>query len=180
MTMAKGGFTVDDNQFQMMVKNLAGDQIKKSYRTGLRKAAQILKKDNDRSYESETGLHTRKKLTMDDGRTIKRSEAGVARIRTYFKKGQMPYAIISIEKDFMMRWFELGTKRRKTKGRKVVGMYQKGNRRYKRRIGRGRYTGSIKPMRIFRKAQDRTESKVIENIKNMIKREIYKAYKKAI
>lgn len=178
--MAKGGFTVDDRQFQEMVKSLTGDQIKKSYRTGLRKAAQILKKENDRSYELETGLHTRKKLTSEDGRTVKRSEAGVARIRTYARKGKMPFVIISIENDYMMRWFERGTKRRKTKGWKVVGMYQKGNRRYKQRIGRGRYTGFIKPMRIFRKAQDRTESKVIENIKNMIKREIYKAYKKAV
>lgn len=178
--MAKGGFTVDDSQFRMMMRNLTGDQIKRSYRAGLRKAAQILKKENDRSYESETGLHTRKELTSEDGRTVKRSDAGVARIRTYFRKGQMPYAIISIEKDYMMRWFERGTKRRNTRGRKVVGMYRKGNRRYKIRVGKGRYTGVIEPMRIFQRSQNITESKVIASIKNMIKQEIAKAYKRAI
>ena len=180
--MAKGGFTVDDRQFQEMVKSLTGTQIKRAYRRAIKKSADILKRETDRQFAERTHLNTRKPQTISKNKkAVKKTNFGTATVRIYMKGNQIPSAKVHIMSDYMMKWFELGTKERKTKGRKVIGIFQfrTGGRRYKLRIGKGRRTGKIEPMYLFRKAQNATESEIFKNMRDLTKKEILTTYRRA-
>lgn len=58
---------------------------------------------------------------------------------------------VHIMGDYMMKWFELGTKERKTKSRKIVGSYRKGMRKFLTRAGKGRNTGKIDALYLFKR-----------------------------
>ena len=93
----------------------------------------------------------------------------------------MPHAKVHIMGDYMMKWFEMGTKERKTKGWKIIGQYKRrkdGKRRYNWRIGKGRRTGRIKPEHLFDRAQKSTESAIYQSMKEGLKQEIMKTYKR--
>lgn len=181
--MAKGGgFTVDDSQFMQLARSLTGPQIKRAYRRQLKKSAEMLKKETDRLFAENTHLSYRKiDITDRKGRILKKASAGRATVRIYVGKKDMPHAKVHIMGDYMMKWFEMGTKERKTKGWKIIGQYKKndnGAKWYNWRIGKGRRTGRIKPEHLFDRAQKATESAIFQSMKEGVKQEIMKTYKR--
>ena len=172
--MAKGGgFTVDDSQFMQLARSLTGPQIKRAYRRQLKKSAEMLKKETDRLFAENTHLSKRHiEVVNRKGKVIKGVEAGKATVRIYVGKKDMPHAKVHIMGDYMMKWFEMGTKERKTKGWKIIGQYKR------RKDGKSRRTGRIKPEHLFDRAQKSTESAIYQSMKEGLKQEIMKTYKR--
>ena len=71
-----------------------------------------------------------------------------------------------------MKWFELGTKERKTKSRKIVGSYRKGMRKFLTRAGKGRNTGKIDALYLFQKAQRYSQKKVFDEMEKRLIRSL--------
>ena len=76
-------------------------------------------------------------------------------------------ATVSIMGDHRMKWFELGTRNRYTKGRKIVG-YAKGRKLRLEREGKGHFTGSIVGKYFFRAARQSGNGAVNDAIKQSI------------
>ena len=166
-----------------MVKSLTSTQMNRAYRRALKKSAEILKRETDRLFADNTHLNKRKiEVTTRSGKLVKKADAGVATVRVYVGKKYKPYAKVDIMGDYMMKWFELGTKERKTKGWKILGQYKRrddGKRWYNWRMGRGRRTGRIKPLYLFLRAQNMTEAEIFNAMENMTKKEILTTYRRA-
>ena len=81
-------------------------------------------------------------------------------------------ATVHILGDFRAKFFEMGTRRRTTKGRKITGEYRKGNRTYLSRIGKPANRGIITERRYFRKAQDSEGSKILGEMRERMERKI--------
>jgi hypothetical protein len=107
-----------------------------------------------------------------------------------------PYAKVHIMGDFRLKFFELGTKERKTKGRitsLMISNYGRdANKRKKSSVrkgikarlfrdgytGRGHDTGRIKPTHFFRTAQQLTERRIFDNMEKEMTKQILRIAKR--
>ena len=82
-------------------------------------------------------------------------------------------AKVSIMGDHRMKWFEMGTQDRYTKGRKIVG-YSGTKRNKLQRVGKGHWTGRIEGRNFFRKARSSSETAIddaiIQSINNALEK----------
>lgn len=177
----KSGFYVDDKVVVEALRSLNGKEMKSAARSAVRKSANILKKETDRLFANNTKLTKRDiMVTTRKGKVIRKAP-GKAMVKIYQDKvTKTPSAKVHILQDYMMKWFEMGTKERRTKGRKIIGEYRKreGGRWYRWRMGKGRRTGKIEPRRLFRKAQSLTERQVFNSIETNLSQAIKKIWNK--
>lgn len=159
------GMNFDYKPFTVMASNLTGAEIKKAKLRTVRYSANILKKETDSKYRF---LKKRKEKDKLRGGKIRKGQA-VVKVDTH-----TGIAKIHIMGDYMMKWFELGTKPRRTRGRKIIGYYslRAGGRKYLLRKGKGRDTGQIEPKYYFRSAQNTTERQIFSEMKARMEAEI--------
>lgn len=166
----------DDREVMMMFKRLTGPELKKAELAALRSSANILKKRTDLNFkDTKIGLSIRRKekITRKNGKKINR----IRRIATVKVLKKESAAIVHIMSDYRVKWFEKGTKERRTKGyryRIASNIYRKGNRRYYKKEGAARRTGSIDPRWFFRDAQNQTERQIFDNLDKEISKAIIK------
>lgn len=167
-----GGISFNYKAFAVMASNLTGDEIKKAKLRTVRYSANILKKETDSKY-----LFLRKRKEKPQSQKKRTFRKGQAVVKVDTRTG---IAKIHIMGDYMMKWFELGTKERKTKGRKIIGYYtlRAGGRKYLLRKGKGRRSGSINPHYYFRSAQNATEQRIFSEMKTRMTEEIHKIAKR--
>lgn len=93
-------------------------------------------------------------------------------------KGEKAYleVRVSIMKDFRMKFFETGTKMRKTKGHKITGSYFKGKRKYLEREGEPGNRGQIKALHFFRDARSSAGGQVEAAMRNSIDKSLRKIW----
>lgn len=161
-----GGMSFDYKPFAVLASNLTGAQMKKAKLRTVRYSANILKKETDSKYRF---LKRRKEKAKPQEKKKFRKGQAVVKVDT-----RTGIAKIHIMGDYMMKWFELGTKERRTKGRKIIGEYHlsAGGRKYLLRKGKGRRTGSIEPRYYFRSAQNATESRIFSEMTARMEAEI--------
>ena len=84
--------------------------------------------------------------------------------------------------DFRLKFFEMGTKDRYTKGHKITGSYwSRGagrGRKYLVRVGKGGYRGAIDSSRFFAKSKSETESLIFDQMDSRISRNVIKVNEK--
>lgn len=173
--MNRTGVTFDGRQFDAMVKNLTGPEMKKAIIGTLRSGANILKRETERQFHSRVNINgLRINYTNKKGKEVTKWK----RLATVSIDKKEPSAKVHIMADFRTKFFERGTKNRKTKGHKITGYYWRGKRKYARRTGKGGDRGRITAGWHFRKAQQLTERKIFENFDRQMSREIIKISKK--
>lgn len=173
--MSRTEVAFDSRQFDAMVKNLTGREMKKAIIGTLRSGANILKRETERQFHSRVNINgLRINYTNKKGKEVTKWK----RLATVSIDKKEPSAKVHIMADFRTKFFEMGTKNRKTKGHKITGYYWRGKRKYARRTGKGGDRGRITAGWHFRKAQQLTERKIFENFDRQMSREIIKISKK--
>ncbi len=177
----KSGFFVDDKVVMAALDALSGKEMKSATKSALRKSANILKRETDKLFAQNTNLTKRNiMVTTRKGKVIRKAP-GKAMVKIYQDKAtKMQSAKVHILQDYMMKWFEMGTKERRTKGRKVIGEYRKreGGRWYRWRMGKGHRTGRINAGRYFERAQKNTERRVFDSIDSNLSQAIIRIWNK--
>ncbi len=167
----------DSRQFDAMMESLTGPELKKAALRTLRSSANILKKETERQFRSKVNINgIRIKYKNKKGKEVTKWK----RIATVKVDPKELSAKVHILADFRAKFFEMGTKERRTKGHKVTGRYRlrPGGRVYKRRKGKGGARGRITAGWHFRKAQQLTEGPIFENIDKLMSKELIRISKK--
>ena len=139
--------TIDSHEIDKLLETLNDDEYKRKILYDAVKAgAKVLQQNTKKLFRQRMGAsasHVSKWLRKPfvEGITM---------------KGYKDYveASVIILKDFRMKFFEMGTKERTTKGRKILGYAENG--RNLKREGKGHSTGRIKPLYFFRDARQDT------------------------
>lgn len=169
---------VDSYQVDQMFKALNSRDRKKAERSALISSANILKRETIKEYTSKTNLRAFSIKTRN-----KRGKE-VAKKRDLAKVGwdkNDSAAKVHIMSHYMVKWFEMGTKPRRTKGYRITGYdYSKrvGRSWYRTRKGKGSYRGRIYPLGLFGKVRDRMERKIFDNMSNRLYTSIMRIAKK--
>lgn len=175
--MNKTSVQFDSSQFDAMVKGLTGPEVKKAMIGALKSGANILKKETEKQFRSKVAIgDARVSRVNKKGKEIARWK----RLATVKVDKKTPSAKVHIMSDFRAKFFEMGTKGRKTKGHKISGYYRlrSGGRQYRARTGKGGYRGRINAGRFFLKAQRLTERKIFSNMDSVMGRLIIKIAKR--
>ncbi|MDR1882995.1 MAG: hypothetical protein LBR26_09495 [Prevotella sp.] len=177
--MSKTEVAVDTAQVKRLLSALGGKETKQAAIGTLRKSAKILQDETERQFKS--------KVNIDGVRVAYKSKSGKEkkkwkRVATVKINNKELSAKVHIMSDYRAKWFELGTRKRVTKGHKVTGYYTLrpggGARRYKSRTGKGGNRGRIKAWHLFQKAQQLTERLIFDNMEKEMSKQIQRIAKK--
>ena len=155
-----GNVKIDTSQVDRLLNALDDEDNKRDILfNAVKDGAKVLQQQAKQSFRREIGnaaTHYSKYIRkpFEDGITLKGDKA-------YCE------AIVSIMSDFRMKFFETGTKQRKTKGRKIVGYANERQTRLKRE-GKGHDTGAITATYFFRNARTQSETAINEAMKQSI------------
>lgn len=163
--------TVDISEFNRLAARLTGEEMDKAVVSAVRSGGQIIRRKTIRNFA--TGTAFKAFNVYKRGGSSKRLP--LVRL-TVNKRGKS--ATVDILGDFRAKFFELGTKSRYTKGRRITGLRRRGRRIYLTRKGKPGYRGVISERRYFRKAQDSEESRVLGDMQNRVMKAVIKIGKK--
>lgn len=167
--MAAGQMVVEKDEITLMLKRLSSKELRKAELSTLRKSANILARETTKRFKENINIDNRRVSTINKkGKTVTK----IRRIATVKVHRREMAAKVNILSDFRLKFFEMGTKERHTKGRKIVGEHIKKGRKYLLRKGKGRRTGRIKAGWYFRSAQQDTERQIFDNMDNLLSKEI--------
>lgn len=161
----------DGSQFDAMVKRLTGVEIKKAITRTLIKGAKILRDETEKRFKEKININGIKtKSTNKKGKETTKWKR-LATIKVEKKDSSVKVHIMA---DYRAKFFEMGTKKRTTKGHKIVGGYRLslGGRLYRKRKGKGANRGSIDAGHYFRTAQHLTERRIFDGIDKNLSKEI--------
>lgn len=144
---------IDSAQVDNLLDKLMDDELKRNILfKAVKEGAKVLQDNTKKSFRSVMGAAASKPNSWNgkafsDGITLKADKA-------YCE------AVVSIMGDYRLKFFEKGTKQRRTKGRKIVGYASNG--RNLKREGKGHYTGAIKAKYFFKDARNQSETAIDE------------------
>lgn len=166
--------TIDTSQVERLFAGLRGKDQRKAMIDTLRSSGKILQKATEIEFKSKINISGLRINYVKNGKA-KRKWLRVATLKIDTKE---PSAKVHIMADFRAKFFEMGTKKRRTKGNKITGSYWQGKRKYLKRTGQGGNRGSITAGHYFAKAQRNTEREIFGNMANEMTRAIIKIAKK--
>lgn len=169
---------VDDKKVLAMFGEFNETNRKRVFRSTLQQSASILvrqTKKNLRTIETNGGRLRVNTPNRWDG---KKMEQGI--------KSVMARDVRSVKVhllgDFRLKFFEMGTKDRYTKGHRITGSYwSRGagrGRKYLVRVGKGGYRGAIESSRFFAKSKTETESRIFREMDDRFSRNIIRVNEK--
>lgn len=162
--MERAGVDININKFIDLTARLTGKEMDVAKKAAVRQGANYLRRVTNKAYATWTRLPMRKHGVSG----VKKPGEAVMK-----EDKENPGVFkVHIMGDYMMKWFELGTKERKTKSRKIVGSYRKGMRKFLTRAGKGRNTGKIDALYLFQKAQRYSQKKVFDEMEKRLIRSL--------
>lgn len=169
--MSNAGLEIDMQYMIHKLDSLNDKEMKKVRRRALVTSMGVLKRRTDQLYSTQTNLSRRKT------KLPKRSKPGKSKVTYDWKKGSAKVHILS---DFMMGWFEIGVGKKASKDRYTKGRKKSSTpSRYKINPKKGgRRTGVIMPMLLFKKAQEDSERKILEDLDGRISKAIEYVWKR--
>lgn len=173
---------LDDREVRAFLEALYGKEAPRLYQVQLKKSARILQKKTIQNFRKEYNYSGawKQEIKRRSGKT-KTKVRRIARIASKRKDGVVTVKV-HIMDDYKVKWLEMGTKLRHTKGRLIVGKYRlrpNAKRTYNLRVGKPADRGQIEPGRFFESAKRTSEEPMKASISKGIKEAISKAYKKA-
>lgn len=188
--MSKTQTSFDGSEFDIMVNNLTGKEMKRVINRTLRISANILKKETESKFTS--GLKIRKNL-MTYRKDSRKVTVRKQLVKVISDRKNKQAVKIHIMGNFKAKFFEKGTNVRFTKGR-TTGTTSWGKRKIKVRSGievksymwgkrrifryQGAKRGSNQAGYYFKNAQSEKEYEIFSNIDQAMSREIIKLSKK--
>lgn len=158
------GSVVDDSGVRELLVRLSDKKTSRKLLGAVRRGLNIIAKETTESFKRLRGGFAERRVTVRrrNGRTREK----IRRVARVVVRPKEDLAKVHIMDDYRVKWFEMGTQDRFTKGRKVTGSYRlkAGGRKYLKRAGRGRRVGRIRPEWFFKKSIRRTESAVQKKI----------------
>jgi hypothetical protein len=161
---------VDAAQVLAMFSEFDEKHRKVVFRRSLGEASRILVRETRkqlRGVRTKSGSLSTKTKSKWTGKTL---ESGVRyKIAKNAKESK-----VHIMGDFRLKFFELGTKDRRTKGYRVVGKHRVGGRIYKERKGSGGFRGRIEASKFFEKGKEMSERQVFASMDQIFSRQVEK------
>lgn len=168
------GVTVEDSGVRSLLVQLSDKKTSRKLLGAVRRGLNIIAKDTTESFKRLRGGFAERRVTVRKrgGKTREK----IQRVARVVVRPKEDLAKVHIMDDYRVKWFEMGTQDRFTKGRKVTGSYRlkAGGRKYLKREGRGRRVGRIRPEWFFKKSIRRTssavEKKIASGVTDILKR----------
>jgi hypothetical protein len=161
---------VDAAQVLAMFSEFDEKHRKVVFRRSLGEASRILVRETRkqlRGVRTKSGSLSTKTKSKWTGKTL---ESGVRyKIAKNAKESK-----VHIMGDFRLKFFELGTKDRRTKGYRVVGKHWVGGRIYKERKGSGGFRGRIEASKFFAKGKEMSERQVFASMDQIFSKHVEK------
>lgn len=157
---------VDVDEYYRMLGRLTGDESRKAMTYAVRSGANRLRRKTVDNFGTGTKFKAYNVYRDRSG-----SSKRLPLVSVRMSKNRQG-ATVHILGDFRAKFFEKGTRRRTTKGRKITGEYRKGNRTYLRRTGKPANRGIITERRYFAKAQASEESRILGEMRERMERKI--------
>ena len=161
---------VDATKVLAMFSEFDEKHRKAVFRRSLGEASRILVRETRkqlRGVRTKSGSLSTKTKSKWTGKTL---ESGVRyKIAKNAKESK-----VHIMGDFRLKFFELGTKDRRTKGYRVIGKYWKGARVYKIRTGKGGFRGRIDASKFFAKGKEMSERQVFASMDQIFSKHVEK------
>lgn len=151
---------IDTTQLDKIFENLSEENRNKAMINSLKEGANVLKEN--------TQQNLIKKLGSGATSTVKYKKPMTEGIGITAEKDYLE-VVVSILRDFRLKWFEMGTKERY---RKIRGINSKG-KKYVKHDEKGGYTGFITGTHFFKEARENT-SPIEEAIIRAMEAEINK------
>lgn len=162
------GFDVDDLDLRKVLDRLGEQKTSRMILSSMRKGLNIIAKETTLRFKTNRrGFAGKKVVKRSRGGKEKEVQLKVAKVVISNKEQT---AKVHIMEDYRVKWFESGTKERKTKGRKIYRGYWKGKKKLLQRLGKGHRTGRIKPEWFFKKSIRAKEAEAEQKINQEIKR----------
>lgn len=158
---------VDAKEVLKLFAELNTNQQRRAYRNALRRAANILVKETRNQLKSKLGRKANSKNWWNN----KTLASGIK--SNADKEGKE--AKVHIMGDFRLKFFEMGTKQRKTTGRNTASVRGKTPiRRQRKAANRGR----IESLKFFSTAKDNKEQEIFGTLDKLISESIQRVYNK--
>lgn len=158
---------VDAREVLKLFAELNTNQQRRAYRNALRRAANILVKETRNQLKSKLGRKANSKNWWNN----KTLASGIK--SNADKEGKE--AKVHIMGDFRLKFFEMGTKQRKTTGRNTASVRGKTPiRRQRKAANRGR----IESLKFFNTAKDNKEQEIFGTLDKLISESIQRVYNK--
>ena len=167
----QGSIRVDDKDFQEFLRAMGDKGMENLFRAQIKKAARIMQLDTVARFMRKYNYKGawKQEIRRKSGKT-KIKTRQVAKV-TSKKKGGESLVKVHIMDDYRVKWLEMGTKKRHTKGHLNMGYYKlrpDAKRKFVLRVGKPGYRGFIKPGYFFKAAQARNERAMIDASKKNI------------
>lgn len=159
-------YQVDIEEYNRLLRRLTSDEVQRAMTYAVRSGANRLRRRTVENFDSGTKFKAYNVYRDRNGGTKRLPLVSV-------KLGRSKQsATVHIMGDFRAKFFELGTRRRTTKGRKITGEIRRGNRSYLTRTGKPANRGIITERRYFAKAQDSEGPKVLGEMQDRMEKKI--------
>lgn len=159
-------YQVDIEEYNRLLRRLTSDEVQRAMTYAVRSGANRIRKKTVENFASGTKFKAYNVYRDRSGSTKRLPLVSV-------KLGKNKQsATVHILGDFRAKFFELGTRRRTTKGRKITGEIRRGNRSYLTRTGQPANRGAITRRRYFAKAQDSEGTKVLGEMQDRMEKKI--------
>lgn len=169
--MSNAQVTFDSKEFDAMRSNLTGQEMKRAIRRTLRVSATILKKETEKRFLSKINIR-RNKMSYRTGRNKVTLRKQLVKIVS--DKQDKLAVKVHIMGNFKAKFFEKGTRGRRTRGHRITGSYYKGARKYLKRSGKPAWRGSNRAGHYFRNAQEAKKRDIFEEMDQRLGNEIVK------
>lgn len=158
-----GFIELDDHEVKDFLEALGEKKTQDMFRVQMKASARILQKKTIQNFMQKYNYQGvwKQEITRKSGKK-KTKTRRVAKVTSKNKNGQITVKVHIMEY-YKVKWLEMGTKRRTTKGRLNVGYYRDrpdAKRLYFLRVGKPMNRGSITPGKFFAKAISVTENPI--------------------
>lgn len=173
---------IDDHEVREFLEAVGAKGMQRVFRVQMKASARILQNEAVQNFAREHKYKGVWKQTIRraSGKTRVKARQ-VARVISKIKGGEV-LVKVHIMDDYRAKWFEMGTKKRTTKGRLNVGYYRlraDSNRKYVLRVGEPANRGRIEADHFFRKARRSKEQSMTQDLSKRIKKVIQKTLNNA-
>lgn len=151
---------IDSTQVLLMFSEFDEKRRRMVFRKSLGEASRVLVRETKkqlRGVRTKSGKLSTKTKSKFTGKTM---ESGVR----YKVSRDARESKVHIMGDFRLKFFEMGTRKRFTKGHRVTGYYWKRSRKYKARVGEPGFRGAIGASKFFSNSKQATENQIFSTL----------------
>lgn len=158
---------IDDREVDDLLSCFRSKKTMNLYRVQMKASARILQRKTIQNFMVKYNYNGVWKQEVIKKSGKKRTKTrSVAKVTSKAKSGDITVKVHILD-DYKVKWLEMGTRERYTKGHLNIGYYRlkdSARRRYFLRVGKPGYRGKITPGFFFGKSINMTEGKIVSDM----------------